>query len=196
MKGGKEGFYIKTAGSRKRYAKEREIIMIMEKIQEMLNNQIAREFYSAYLYLGIADYYVEQGLEGFANWFEVQAKEELDHAMLFRKYLQNDEALVNLGQIAAPRISYSHTGEGFTAALAHEKMITASIGAIYAEALDNKDYKTSQFLDWFIKEQGEEEKKAGDLCKKFQLFGSDAKGLYMLNAELLTRVYAPPSLML
>ena len=61
----------------------------------------------------------------------------------------------------------------------------------YAAAFAEKDFKTMQFLDWFVKEQGEEEKNADDLVKKFALFGGDAKGLYMLNQELAARVYAP-----
>lgn len=166
------------------------------KIQALLNSQITKEFFSSYLYLGIAGYYSEQNLDGFANWFEVQAKEELDHGMLFRKYLLNQGAPVSLAEIAVPDVKYTNPGEGLFASLAHERIITASITDIYSEALACKDFGTTQFLDWFIKEQGEEEKNANDLCNKFQLFGNDAKSLYLLNAELLTRVYTPPSLVL
>lgn len=170
--------------------------MSNEQIQKMLNKQITKEIYSAYLYLAIANYYAQQNLDGFTNWFEVQAKEELDHAMLFRKYLLNDDCVVHFEAIDAPDKTYGNLAEPFAAALAHERMITASIAEIYSAALDCKDYKTTQMLDWFIKEQGEEEKNATDFCKKFDLFGSDSKGLYLLNAELLARVYAPPSLVL
>lgn len=170
--------------------------MTNEKIKAMLNQQISKEFFSAYLYLEIAGNYAEQNLDGFANWFEVQAKEELDHAMLFRQYLLNNGAAVCLESIAAPKINNTGVGEALSVALAHEQMITASIQDIYSAALDCKDYKTTQFLDWFIKEQGEEEKNATNLCRKFELFGSDVKGLYMLNAEFLMRAYAPPSMVL
>lgn len=170
--------------------------MTHDKIKEALNNQVTKELFSSYLYLAIANYYLEQNLDGFANWFEVQAKEELDHALLMRRYLLNNGAAVRLEQIAAPHLTYTALGEGLSAALAHERMITASISAIYSEALDCKDYQTTQFLDWFIKEQGEEEKSAADLCKKFELFGNDPKGLYLLNVEMLARMYTPPSLIL
>lgn len=170
--------------------------MLNEQINKMLNKQITKEFYSAYLYLAIANYYAEQNLDGFANWFEIQAHEELDHAMLFRKYLLNDDYNVHFEQIDAPDKAYAKLEEPLAAALAHERMITSSITEIYSAALDCKDYKTTQMLDWFIKEQGEEEKNATDLCKKFELFGSDTKSLYLLNAELMTRIYAPPSLVL
>lgn len=82
------------------------------------------------------------------------------------------------------------------AALEHERYVTALINAIYTAAQAAQDYRTVQFLDWFVKEQGEEEKNAADLITKMELFGSDAKGLYMLNSELAARVYTAPSLVL
>lgn len=170
--------------------------MTNEKITTLLNEQINKELYSAYLYLAMSNYYTDQNLDGFANWFDVQAKEELDHAMLFRQYLLNGGASVTLGMIDAANVSYTGLGEPLAEAFAHEKKVTASIENIYSAALESKDYKTVQFLDWFIKEQGEEEKNASDLCKKFELFGSDTKGLYLLNTEYAARVYAPASLVL
>lgn len=170
--------------------------MINQKVTDLLNDQLGKELFSSYLYLAISNYYTEQNLDGFANWFEIQAHEELDHAMLFRKFMLNAELPVSLGAIAAPTVQFTQTNHPLKAALAHEKMITASICSIYSEALDLKDFQTTQFLDWFIKEQGEEEKNSNDLIKKFELFGSDSKGLYMLNAELLARVYSPPSLVI
>ncbi|MPN29639.1 putative bacterial non-heme ferritin [bioreactor metagenome] len=82
------------------------------------------------------------------------------------------------------------------ASLEHERKVTASINNIYAVAYGLKDFRTMQFLDWFVKEQGEEEHNADSIIKKYDLFGSDPKGLYMLDNELGTRVYAPPSLVL
>lgn len=170
--------------------------MTNNKIIKMINEQIAKEFFSAYLYLEIANYYAEEGLEGFSNWFEIQAKEELDHGMLFRKYLLNEGLHVSLDTIAAPKTKFAQFNEALKVSLSHEQMITASINEIYAQALEDKDYKTVQFLDWFVKEQGEEEKNAADLIKKFELFGNDTKGMYLLNAELAARVYTMPSLVL
>ena len=82
------------------------------------------------------------------------------------------------------------------AALKHEYYITASINDIYAEAYAVKDFRTMQFLDWFVKEQGEEEQNTDDLCKRFDLFGTDPKGLYLLDNELAARTFSPPSLVL
>ena len=80
--------------------------------------------------------------------------------------------------------------------LEHERYVTSLVNDIYAEAYSTRDFRTMQFLDWFVKEQGEEEKNASDLITKMELFGSDAKGLYMLDNELKARVYAAPSLVL
>lgn len=167
-----------------------------QKVSQLLNEQINKEFYSAYLYLDMANFYAARGLDGFANWFEVQAREEQDHAMLFYRYLQNNSEAVTLEAIARPDKAFETLVDPLDAALEHEKYVTSLINAIYAAAQEARDFRTTQFLDWFIKEQGEEEKNASDLITKMALFGSDAKGLYMLNSELAARVYAAPSLVL
>lgn len=162
----------------------------------LINEQIQKELYSAYLYLDISDYYSDEGLDGFANWFYVQAKEELDHAMLFRTYLQNNSQRNRLLPVDAPGESYTDYAAPLALSLEHEQYVTASINQIYEAALADKDYRTVEFLNWFIKEQGEEEKNSADLIRKFELFGHDAKGLYQLDQELAARVYSAPSLVI
>lgn len=163
---------------------------------KLLNEQINKEFYSAYLYLDISNFYNDKNLGGFGNWFTVQAKEEQDHALLFSQYLLNNSIPVKLEAIAAPDKVFGDFREPLAAALEHERFVTASINKIYEEAYNSKDYRTMQFLDWFIKEQLEEEKNADELVSRYDLFGTDAKGLYMLDAEMKTRIYTPPSLVL
>lgn len=166
------------------------------KVASLLNQQINKEFYSAYLYLDFANYYASVGLDGFENWYRIQAQEERDHAMLFYQYLQNNGEKVTFEAIAKPECSLTDNMAPLKAGLAHEKYVTSLIDTIYAAAFEGKDFRTMQVLDWFVKEQGEEEKNASDLITKMELYGSDAKGLYMLNSELGARVYAPPSLVL
>lgn len=166
------------------------------KVHELLNDQINKELYSAYLYLDIANFYEAKGLDGFANWYEIQAQEERDHAMLFYHYLHNNGQKVELKAIAKPDKTFADLMAPLQAALAHEQYVTGLINAIYAAAQSANDYRTTQFLDWFIKEQGEEEKNSSDQITKMELYGSDAKALYMLNSELLARVYSAPSLVL
>ena len=170
--------------------------MLDKKVAELLNTQINKEFYSAYLYLDFSVYYEEEGLDGFANWYKIQAQEERDHAMLFLQYLQNNGEKVILDAIAKPNKELKDKMDPLQAALEHERYVTSLIHNIYEAAYDKKDFRTMQFLDWFVKEQGEEEKNAEDMIKKMELFGSDAKGLYMLNSEMASRVYSAPSLVL
>lgn len=165
-------------------------------VSKLLNEQINKEFYSAYLYLDFANYYASVGLDGFENWYRVQAQEERDHAMLFFQYLQNNGETVTLEAIEKPVWEKADLTTPLKNALEHEKFVTACINKIYSAAYEAKDFRTMQMLDWFIKEQGEEEKNASDLITKMELFGGDSKGLYMLNSELKARVYAAPSLVL
>jgi ferritin len=171
-------------------------VMLAKKVAKLINEQVTLEFYSAYLYLDMANYYADQGLEGFAHWFEIQTQEERDHAMLMRTYLLNNDVHVVFGTIDKPDKVYKKLEDPLNAALEHEQFITGCINKIYSAAADEKDYRTMQCFDWFVKEQGEEEKNVGNLIKKFKLFGSDPKGLYALDQELLARVYTAPSLVL
>ncbi|MFR2944016.1 MAG: ferritin [Lachnospiraceae bacterium] len=167
-----------------------------EKVAKLLNEQVNKEFYSAYLYLDFANYYAEVGLDGFENWYRVQAQEERDHAILFFQYLLNNEVNVTFEAIAKPEWKRGDNMTPLKKALEHEKYVTASINDIYAAAYETRDFRTMQLLDWFVKEQGEEEKNASDMITKMELFGTDTKGLYMLNSELKARIYVAPSLML
>lgn len=176
--------------------KKEEMNMLDPKVAELLNTQVNKEFYSAYLYLDFANYYKDQGLDGFANWYNIQAQEERDHAMLFIQYLQNNGERVTLESIDKPEAVLAGFEDPLKAGLEHEQYVTSLIHAIYDAAYAQKDFRTMQFLDWFVKEQGEEEKNADDLITKFNLFGHDSRSLYMLDSELAARVYSAPSLVL
>ena len=164
--------------------------MLNEKIAKLVNEQVNKEFYSSYLYLDFANYLADEGLDGFSHWYEIQAREELDHGMMMRRYLIDNGLPCTCAAIAKPDKKLSSVNDVLKAGLEHEQYVTSLINNIYAEAFALKDFKTMQFLDWFIKEQGEEEKNAEDLIKKMSVFGKDAKGLYALNQELAARVYA------
>ncbi len=170
--------------------------MLNKEVTKLINEQINKEFFSAYLYLDMSNYYYSKGLNGFANWFKVQAQEERDHAVLFLTYIQNNGELVVLDKIDAPNKNFKDFKEPLSESLEHERFVTASIYTIYEKASEVKDFRTIEFLAWFIKEQGEEEKNSEELIQKYDLFGSDAKGLYLLDTELAARVYAPPSLVI
>ena len=156
-------------------------------VEALLKEQINKEFYSAYLYLAMSNYYYGENLDGFGHWFEVQAREEQEHAMKILKYLQDNGVKVELAAIAAPGADFSDYRAPLTAALKHEQYVTSLIHAIYKQARDSDDFRACQFLEWFVAEQGEEEKSTADLIAKVDLLGGDAKGLYLLNAELKNR---------
>lgn len=170
--------------------------MLDKKVAELLNQQVNKEFYSAYLYLDFSNYYYDEGLEGFGNWYKIQAQEERDHAMLFIQYLQNNGEKVTLEAIEKPGVALESAKAVLEEGLKHERYVTGLIHGIYDAAYSVKDFRTMQFLDWFVKEQGEEETNADNLIKKYTLFGGDPKSLYMLDNELGARVYAAPSLVL
>lgn len=149
--------------------------MMNAHVANLLNEQINKEFYSAYLYLDFANYFERIGLAGFAHYFKVQAQEERDHALMFYQYLQDSDQPVTLEAIARPDSRLGDRMEPLRQALEHEEFVTASINAIYAAAAAEQDYRTLRFLDWFINEQAEEEKSARDLIAKMEQFGSDAQ---------------------
>ncbi len=158
--------------------------MINEKVAKLLNEQVQKEFFSAYLYYAIANYYVEEGLMGFANWFTHQAAEEQGHATKIVGYMQENDLKVELLTLDQPKLSVTSYAEPLSLALEHEKYITASINAIYEAATEGKDYRTAGFMEYFIREQAEEEANAIELVRKMELFGKDSQGLYLLNQEL------------
>lgn len=170
--------------------------MLNKEITALLNDQVNKEFYSAYLYLDMANYYASEGLNGFANWFNVQAQEERDHALLFTTYLLNNSEKVSLTAVDAPDQTYKTFEDPLKTSRKHEQYVTSLIHKIYGEAVKANDFRTTQFLDWFVREQGEEEKNADDLIKRYELFGNDSKGLYLLDSELAARTYAAPTLTL
>ena len=170
--------------------------MLDKKVVELLNQQVNKEFYSAYLYLDFSNFYYDEGLDGFGNWYKIQAQEERDHAMLFVQYLQNNGEKVVLETIDKPQIQIESAKSVLEEGLKHEQYVTSLINAIYDAAYSVKDFRTMQFLDWFVKEQGEEETNADNLVKKYELFGDDPKSLYMLDNELGARTYSAPSLVL
>ena len=170
--------------------------MLNEKVIDLLNDQINKELYSAYLYLDMSNYFADNDLDGFANWYYIQAQEERDHAMLFLKYLQSNGIRPVLKAVDMPDKVFEKHIDPLLAGAEHERYVTELIHNIYDAAYSVKDFRTMQFLDWFVKEQLEEEENADKLVNKFNIFGDDPKSLYLLDQELAARVYSAPSLAL
>ena len=113
--------------------------MLDKTVHELLNQQINKEFYSAYLYLDFSNYFKAAGLDGFANWYMIQAQEERDHAMLFYTYLQNEDMPVTLEAIDKPDKVFTCHMDVLKAGLEHERYVTSLINDIYGARLTTQE---------------------------------------------------------
>ncbi len=154
---------------------------LSSKLEAALNNQLNLELVSAYAYLGMAAYFQQTPFTGFAQWMELQAKEELGHAHKFFNYLGERGGKVALQEVSAPKCDFKSVLQVFQASLGHEQKVSAAICAIYESALAEKDFATLSFLKWFLDEQVEEEKSVGDMVAKLELVGDNRNGLFHLD---------------
>lgn len=166
--------------------------MINEKMQKAFNDQINKELYSEYLYLAMKSRFVEMNLQGFVNWFEVQVQEEHAHAMGMYDYLQERGGNVELEAIDKPEIKGSTPLEIFEQVLEHEEFVTSRINALMDVAEEVKDRAALSFLDWYLKEQVEEESSVGGVLSTLKLIGEDKKALLMLDKDLAARTFVAP----
>lgn len=167
--------------------------MLSKKTQDALNAQINAEFWSAYLYLSMSVHFAAEGNSGIANWFEVQFKEEQDHAAILTKYVLSRGGKVTLAPIAEVKTSWKSPLDAFEDTLEHEQKVTAMIHNLYAIATQENDYATASMLKWFIDEQVEEEATAQGLIDNFKMIQGNGFGLYMIDKELKARTYSVPS---
>lgn len=167
--------------------------MLSNKVQDALNAQINAELWSAYLYLSMAMHFEAEGLDGVANWFNIQVQEEQAHARIFMNFVNQRNGRVVLSPIAEVPTTWVNPLEAFNATLGHERKVTALINNLYSLAAAENDYATCDRLKWFVTEQVEEEETAQKLIDKLTLVGDNGMGLYMIDQELATRVYNVPA---
>ncbi|MDL2217267.1 ferritin [Christensenellaceae bacterium OttesenSCG-928-M15] len=163
--------------------------MLKATLENLINHQFNRELHSSYLYLAMADYYSSVSLKGFSHWFFVQAKEELDQAVLIMQFLHQNGNRVIFRPIEAPEMTFGDYLAPLKATLEHEFMVTSGVNEIYDAAVEQKEYRTMQFFDWFLKEQAKEEKEAQDLVARYNIAGGDGKGIFLLDQEMGMRAY-------
>lgn len=163
--------------------------MIGKKIEKALNEQINRELYSAYLYLGMSAQASAMGLRGAGNWFFVQYQEETAHALKLYKYLLEQGAEVKLVAIEEPKAAFATLLAMVEATLKHERFITRSVGDLMDLAVSEKDYATQILLQWYVKEQVEEEANDTDLVTTLKMAGNSAGTLLMIDKQLGKRVF-------
>lgn len=161
--------------------------MISKTIQDALNDQIGNEFYASHLYLAMAAYFEASSLRGFAHWMRLQGQEEASHAMRLFDIINDRSGRVILGGVAAPPTEWESPLDAMQQSLEHEQKVTADFNQLYTLAVREGDVATQNQLQWFISEQVEEEKSAGEIVDQLKLAGSHGVALLMLDRELAGR---------
>ncbi|MBQ8634553.1 ferritin [bacterium] len=166
--------------------------MISEKMQNAFLDQINKELYSEYLYLSMKAYFLNLNLNGFANWMDVQVQEEHAHAMGMFDYVIERGGAVELMAIDKPDSNWNCPLDVFKAVLKHEEYVTSRINALMDVAEEERDRAATIFLNWYLKEQVEEEANVGGVLAQLELIGDDKSGLFALDKELATRTFVAP----
>jgi ferritin len=158
--------------------------MISKMMETALNKQINREFYSAFLYLSMSAYFETVNLKGFAKWMRVQAKEERAHAVKIYDYMIARGGRVSLEAIEAPKAKWASPDKVFEDAYAHEQKVTGMINGLVDLAIKEKDHATFEMLQWFVKEQVEEEQQTGEILAQIKILGDGIGHLFFLDHHL------------
>ncbi len=169
-------------------------VMISKKMENQLNTHMNHEFYSAYYYLSMSSWFAVKNLDGFANWYYVQAQEERDHAMLIYGYLLQVGAVPEFLPIKSPITDFVDTEDILNKTKTHEEFVTSLVYKLMDFAHEDKDYKTIQFLQWFVSEQAEEEENVAKLIDRLKITNSSEAGILFMDNEMATRVYTPTTM--
>jgi ferritin len=167
--------------------------MISKKIEEAFNKQINAELYSSYLYLSMSTYFESLSLHGFAGWMRVQAQEEVVHAMKFYSFIVQRGGRVALKGIDAPPVEWASSLAAFEEAYKHEQHVTSLINTLVNLAGEEKDHASNPFLQWFVKEQVEEEASADEIVQQLRMVKDSAGAFIMLDKEMGKRSFKYPS---
>ena len=165
--------------------------MVSEKIINLINEQITKEQYAAQYYLSMSAWFSARDLDGIANYFRVQSKEELMHADKMFDYLNDVGSEIIIGKIDQPPHVFADAKDVFEKALEHEKIVTQSIFNILKNANEEGDFATVSFLQWFVNEQVEEEASASQLVTKIKMVCDNPSAMYLFDQELSQRVFDP-----
>ncbi|MFW6113582.1 MAG: ferritin [Actinomycetota bacterium] len=167
--------------------------MISERMQEALNDQMKWEFYSEFLYLAMAGYFMSQSLDGFANWMTIQAEEERSHALMFFNYIDEAGGRPMIYAFDQMDNEYESVMDVFEKTVEHEILVTRRINDLMDLAVEEKDHATASFLDWFVKEQVEEVASPQKILDQLKMLKDDNRGVLMIDRELSQRVFHPPA---
>ena len=165
--------------------------MLTKKLQDALNEQINKEFFAEYLYLSMSAYLESIEMEGFANYFNVQAQEEHFHAMKMFNFVHDKGGRVILKSLKEPKSEYTSVVNVIEESLEHERYVTKSINELMDVAIKENDHSVKSFLEWYVDEQVEEEATISRLLAKLKLIKGEGFGLLTLDSQLGARKYTP-----
>ncbi|NLE34832.1 MAG: ferritin [Bacteroidales bacterium] len=157
--------------------------MLTKKVEEFCNRQIEREGYSSNLYLAMASWAETKGMEGIAAWLYAQADEEKEHMLKFIKWINERGGTAIIPEFKKPPVEYEGVPELFAEVLKHEQYISASINEVLEVAIAEKDHATTNWIQWFVDEQVEEESSAQQIIDKLNLAGANA--IYLLDRDIM-----------
>ncbi len=158
--------------------------MLDETVEKALNDQIKEELNSYYIYLSMEAYFESESLDGFATWMELQAQEEIEHAMRFFRYINERGGRVKLQSLEEPKSDWDSPKEAFKDAYEHEQYITNKIDELVDLAEEKNDKATRNMLEWFVEEQVEEEASTEEIIDKLEMVGESGPGLLALDNAL------------
>ncbi|WP_026894996.1 ferritin [Clostridiisalibacter paucivorans] len=167
--------------------------MLSEKLLKALNDQMNYEFESAHYYLAMAAYCADQDLDGFENFFLVQAEEERFHAMKFFNFINEMDGRATIQSMGEPKNEFESVLDVFNTALAHEESVTKRIYDLMKIAREEDEYATISWLNWFVDEQVEEEASMKAIISKLERIGESNHGIFMLDKELAQRTFTAPA---
>ncbi len=165
---------------------------ISKKLEKAINRQINRELWSAYLYMSMASYLDSIGLEGFGRWMKSQTKEEMAHAEKLYNHVSERGGRAIMGDLEAPPSEWKSVEDVFEYTYNHEQKVTSLINNLMELAIEQNDHAAQNMLNWFVKEQVEEEDSVKKILDKLNLVNQTTGGLYMLDKEMGQRVFTPP----
>lgn len=158
--------------------------MLNKKLEDILNAQVQKEDYSSQLYLAMASWAENKGFSGVADWLYAQSDEERVHMLKFVKYINERDGVASIPGMDQPPAEFTNLPEMFDAVLKHEQYITKSINEIVAVCMEEKDFTTLNWIQWFVEEQIEEESSVKNIIDKLNLVGD--KNLYMFDRDIMS----------
>ncbi len=164
-----------------------------QEVLKMVQEQVNKELYSAYLYLAMSSWCSENSYSGFEKWMRTQVKEEMSHAAYMINYIQDRGYALELETIKKPEGKWNSILDIFEASYAHERLVTKSITDIFVKAREVMDIKSESFFQWFITEQIEEEKTVSDIIGRLKIAGTSGDALLMLDKEYGARTFSMPA---